>query len=65
MPSRYEETIYNMLSDEPVAPSEVAKKLEVNYQTAKNAPMHLAVTRKDVHYKNSGRIYIFWKAGGR
>jgi len=54
-----------MLSDEPVAPSEVAKKLEVNYQTAKNAPMHLAVTRKDVHYKNSGRIYIFWKAGGR
>jgi len=61
MPSKYEETIYNMLSDEPVTPNEVAKKLGINYKTAKDALMHLSVTRKDVRYKNSGRIHIFWK----
>jgi len=27
LPSRYEEAIYNMLSDEPVTPNEAAKKL--------------------------------------
>jgi len=63
MPSRYEEAIYNMLSDEPVTPKEVAEKLRINYKTAKDALMRLAVTRKDVRYKNSGRIHIFWKVG--
>lgn len=61
MQSRYEETIFNMLSDGPVTPNEVAKKLGINYKTAKDALMHLAVTRKDVRYKNSGRIRMFWK----
>lgn len=61
MPSRYEETIYNMLSDEPATPNEIAKKLGINYKTAKDALMHLTVTRKDVRYKNSGRIHMFWK----
>jgi predicted ArsR family transcriptional regulator len=61
MPSRYEETIYNILSDEPVTPNEVAKKLGINYKTAKDALMYLTITRKDVRYKNSGRIYMFWK----
>jgi len=61
MPSRYEEAIYNMLSDEPVTPSEVAKKLGINYKTAKDALTRLALTRKDASYKNSGRIHIFWR----
>jgi Mn-dependent DtxR family transcriptional regulator len=63
MPSRFEEAIYNLLSREPVTPSEVAKKLKINYRTAKDALMRLAVTRKDVRYKNSGRIHIFWREG--
>jgi predicted ArsR family transcriptional regulator len=61
LPSRYEDRIYEMLSDEPVTPNEVAKKLGVNFKTAKDVLMHLAVTRKDVHYKASGRIHIFWR----
>ncbi len=54
MPSRYEEAIYNMLSDEPVTPNEVAKKLDVTHKAAKDALMHLAIVRKDMRYKNSG-----------
>jgi hypothetical protein len=23
--------------------------------------MHLALTKKDVHYKTAGRIHIFWR----
>lgn len=61
MPSKYEQAIYDMLSSEPVTPSEVAKKLRINYKTAKDALMRLAITKKDVRYKNSGRIHIFWR----
>jgi Mn-dependent DtxR family transcriptional regulator len=61
LPSKYEQAIYDMLSSEPVTPSEVAKKLRINYKTAKDALMRLAITKKDVHYKNSGRIHIFWR----
>jgi Mn-dependent DtxR family transcriptional regulator len=59
--SKYEQAIYDMLSSEPVTPNEVAKKLGINYKTAKDALMRLAITKKDVHYKNSGRIHIFWR----
>jgi len=62
MPSRYEHAVYNLLSKEPVTSSEVAKKLKINYRTAKDALIRLAATRKDAHYKNSGRIHIFWRA---
>jgi len=48
--SRYEQAVYSMLFDEPATPREVAKKLGVNFKTA-----------KDVHYKASGRIHIFWR----
>jgi Mn-dependent DtxR family transcriptional regulator len=61
LPSKYEQAIYDMLSSEPVTPSEVAKKLGINYKTAKDALMRLAITRKDVRYRNSGRIHIFWR----
>ena len=61
MPSRYVKAIYSMLSDEPVTPNEIAKKLGITHKTAKDALMHLAVTRNDVRYKNSGRIHMFWK----
>jgi hypothetical protein len=61
MPSRCEEAIHNMLLNESVTLNEVVKKLSVNFKTAKDALMRLAVTRKDVHYKASGRIHIFWR----
>jgi len=39
----------------------VALKLGVNHKTAMRALMRLALTREDVHYKNSGRIHMFWR----
>ena len=59
--SKYEERIYGMLSDEPVTPNEVAKEIEVSHKTAQRVLMHLALTKDDVKYKNSGRIHLFWK----
>jgi len=61
MPSKYEETIYHMLSDEPVTPNEIAIKLGISHKTALKALMRLALTEKDVKYKNSGRIHLFWR----
>ncbi len=57
---KYDEAVYRILSD-PVTPNEVAKKLGVTQKTAQRVLMHLALTREDVKYKNSGRIHIFWK----
>ena len=64
MGSRFEERIYELLSLEPVTPSEVSKRVGVTYKTAQRALMHLALTRKDVAYRNSGRIHLFWKRSG-
>ena len=61
MASKYEERIYQMLSDEPVTPNEIAKKVEVTHKTAQRVLMHLALTKDHVRYKNSGRIHLFWK----
>jgi hypothetical protein len=61
LPSRYEEAVYSMLSDEPVTPNEVARRLGINYKTTKDALMHPAITRRDVHYRKSGRIHIIWR----
>ena len=61
MGSRFEESVYRMLSREPVTANEVAKKLDISHKTALRALMHLALTREDVFYKNSGRIHIFWR----
>jgi len=61
MPSKFEESIYRMLSDEPVTPNEVAGKLGISHKTAQRALMHLALTKNDIKYKNSGRIHLFWK----
>jgi Mn-dependent DtxR family transcriptional regulator len=63
MPRKYEETIYQMLSDEPVTPNEIAKKLGITHKTALKALLRLALTEGDVKYKNSGRIHLFWKVG--
>ena len=57
---KYDEAVYRILSD-PVTPNEVAKKLGITQKTAQRVLMHLALTREDVKYKNSGRIHIFWK----
>ena len=64
MTSRYEQEIYELLSEEPVTPNEIAKKLEVTHKTAQRTLMQLALIKDDVRYKNSGRIHLFWKAGG-
>ena len=61
MGSKFEESIYRMLSREPVTANEVAKELEISHKTALRVLMHLALTKDEVHYKNSGRIHIFWK----
>ena len=60
MGGKFDESIYKMLSREPVTPNEVAKKLEISHKTALRALMHLALTKEGVYYKNSGRIHIFW-----
>ena len=64
MTSKYKERVYQMLSDEPVTPNEIALKIEVTHKTAQRILMHLALTREDVKYKNSGRIHLFWKSRG-
>ncbi len=61
MPSKYEEAVYNVLTDEPATPNEVAKRLGINYKTAKDALMHLAMTKKGVRYKGSSKIHLFWR----
>lgn len=58
---RFDEQIYRLLSREPVTPNEVARKLGIAHKTALRALMHLALTRDDVFYKNSGRIHLFWR----
>ena len=63
MPSKYEKTIYSMLSNEPVTPNEVAIKLGIAHKTALKALMRLALTEGEVKYKISGRIHLFWKGG--
>ncbi len=60
MGSRFEESIYQMSSREPVTASEVAKKLEISHKTALRVLTHLAMT-ENVHCKNSGRIHLFWR----
>jgi len=61
MPSRYEDKIYKLLSREPVTANEIALKLGVTHKTALRVLMHLALTRRDIRYKNSGRIHLFWR----
>jgi predicted transcriptional regulator len=61
MGSKFEESVYQMLSRAPVTPNEVAKKLAISHKTALRALMHLALTRENIYYKNSGRIHLFWK----
>ncbi len=57
---RYDDAVYHILSD-PFTPNEVAKKLGATQKTAQRVLMNLAHTKKDVKYKNSGRIHILWK----
>ena len=64
MGSRFEDRICQLVSLEPVTPSEVAKRVGVACKTAQRALMHLALTKKDVAYKNSGRIHWFYKECG-
>jgi len=61
MPGKYEEIVYEMLTDAPVTPNEVAQKLNITQKTAQKTLMQLALTKSDVKYKNSGRIHLFWK----
>gem|GEM_PF-1811222 len=61
MVSKYEKIIYEMLSSEPITPNEIAQKLKITYKTAQRALLHLALTKEDIGYRNSGRIHIFWK----
>ena len=61
MGSKYEKTIYELLGNDPVTASEIARRVGVSYKTAQQVLLYLAASRKDVAYRNSGRIYLFWK----
>ena len=61
MHGKFEDSIYNLLSREPVTPNEVAKMLKVSHKTALTSLMQLALTKEEVHYKSSGRIHLFWR----
>jgi predicted ArsR family transcriptional regulator len=61
LPSSYEDEVYEVLSKEPLMLSEVAKRLGIDFRTAKDSLMRLALTKKDVRYKAAGRIRIFWR----
>jgi len=45
LPSNYKQA-NDMVSGEPVTPKEVAQRLGLNYKTAKDGPMRLAVMKK-------------------
>jgi hypothetical protein len=45
LPSKYKQA-NDMVSGEPVTPKEVAQRLGLNYKTAKDGPMRLAVMKK-------------------
>jgi len=47
----------------PANLNEHAKKLELSCKYAQRILMHLAFSKDDGRYKNSGRIYMFWKIG--
>jgi ribosomal protein S25 len=57
---KYDVAVYDVLS-EPVTPNEVARRMGITQKTAQRVLMHLALTKDDVKYKNSGRIHIFWR----
>ena len=62
MTSKFEKKIYDSLSKEPTTPSELASRLKINYKTVQRVLLQLALSNKDVHYKNCGRIQLFWRA---
>jgi predicted ArsR family transcriptional regulator len=55
--------IYGMLSVEPIALGEIAKKIGLNCKTARGVLTCLAATGRDVRCKASGRIHVFWREG--
>jgi len=59
MGSRFEESIYQMLSREPVTPNEVAKKLGIAQKTAQRILMHLALTGEDAKYRTQAEYTFF------
>jgi predicted ArsR family transcriptional regulator len=54
--------IYGMLSVEPIALGEIAKKIGLNYKTARGVLTRLAPTGRDARCKASGRIHMFWRS---
>jgi predicted Rossmann fold nucleotide-binding protein DprA/Smf involved in DNA uptake len=61
MTSKFEKTILDALSSEPVTPNELSSRLNMNYKTVQNVLLQLALKNKEIHFKNSGRIQLFWK----
>lgn len=61
MTSNFEKAIYGALSLQPATPNEIASRLNMNYKTVQRVLLQLALTRKDVRFRNSGRIQLFWR----
>lgn len=56
-----EARVYEILTQEPVTPSEIAGKVGISYKTAQKILLELAATKKDVACRKSGRIFLFWR----
>jgi hypothetical protein len=61
LPSRCEDRIYDILSDEPTTHGETAGRIGLNCKTARGVLTRLAPTGRDARCKASGRIHIFWR----
>jgi predicted ArsR family transcriptional regulator len=61
MPSSCEDLIYGLLSDAPMTANKASRRVGVTNKTALRAVMRLALTTGDVHYRQSGRVHIFWR----
>jgi len=58
--SKFEGTIYQVLSRKPVTVN-VITKLKISHKKTFRALMNLVSTKEGIYYKNSGRIHHFWR----
>lgn len=53
--------IYEILSDIPQTPNEIAKKIGHNQKTVQTILLELVNIKNDVKWKKIGRYRLFWK----
>ena len=55
------EKVYNALSSEPETPNEIADRIDLNQKTVQGALLELVNTKKNIKWKNIGRLGYFGK----